>query len=220
MTSSCDAPRTERRVGSGRANDLIYGNPTYNNNYNNFNENSNNDFSDKGNDENQLMIPSDAKHCTWSTSINAPYSYRHPHLSPDEQNSYEGGYTICQSTSNETDIYLQLKNPIMNHQLCLIPTHHSGNNSVYIGEPRCLYVKANNVIYKISLIKNRTGYTSYPVTGVMMMRDKAYEYGAPFYQVILSPDAYIFCSQWLAQYGDSSYCIPFKAAGNYVYHQF
>ncbi|CAN0328137.1 unnamed protein product, partial [Chrysoparadoxa australica] len=154
-----------------------------------------------------VSIPSDASHCRWSMDGSSNFPYGHAHLSPNEDSQTEGAYTLCQSSTNNTEVYLQLKNPITGHQLCLIPTYHSGTNSVYIGEPRCLYVSSNTSIYKVSLIKNRTGYSSYPVTGVMMMRDKAYEYGAPFYQVILSPDAYIFCSQWLAQYGDTSYCI-------------
>lgn len=212
--SSCDAPRTDRRVAAGTANDFsIFGNPnpTYT---------GTPGATPTPGDTGGLNVPSDASHCSWSGDGSNGFPYSNAHLAADESNSSEGGYSVCQSSTTETDVYLQLKTPITGHQLCVIPTYHSGSNSVYVGEPRCLYVRSSTSIYKVSLIKNRVGYTSYPITGVMIMRDKAYEYGSPFYQVILSPDAYIFCSQWLAQYGDPSYCIPFKSAGHYVYHQF
>lgn len=217
---SCDAPRTQRRVAAGSANDFsLFGGPLGTTTGSTTTGGTTTSGTTTGGTDTG-SIPSDATHCSWSTDGSSGYTNGHAHLSPNEDNATEGAYTLCQSSTSELNVYLQLKNPITSHQLCLIPTYHSGSNSVYIGEPRCLYVQNNTSIYKVSLIKNRTGYSSYPITGVMMMRDKAYEYGAPFYQVILSPDAYIFCSQWLAQYGDTSYCIPFKSAGHYVYHQF
>ncbi|MCR9204936.1 MAG: hypothetical protein NXH75_10180 [Halobacteriovoraceae bacterium] len=220
LVASCDAPRTQRRVAAGSANDFsLFGGPLGNTTGGTTTGGTTTSGTTTG-DTGGTTIPSDATHCTWSSDGVNGFTNGHAHLSPNEDNATEGAYTLCQSSTSETDIYIQVKNPINGHQLCLIPTYNSGTNSVYIGEPRCLYVKNNTSIYKVTLIKNRTGYSSYAVTGVMVMRDKAYEYGAPFYQVILSPDAYIFCSQWLAQYGDTSYCIPFKSAGHYLYHQF
>ncbi|GEM_PF-621314 len=219
--TSCDAPRGERRVAGGSAESNLFGNP-YGTTSGTTSSGTTTGSSTTGGDDTSgsITVPSEVSQCNWSSNGSTGFQSTGAHLSPNEDNASEGAYTLCQSSSNPLDIWLQVKNPITSEQLCLIPTYHSGTNSVYIGEPKCLYVRSNTTLYKISMIKNRSGFSTYPVTGVMVMRDKAYEYGAPFYQVILSPDAYIFCSQWLAQYGDPSYCIPFKSGGHYQYHQF
>ena len=54
----------------------------------------------------------------------------------------------------------------------------------------------------------------------MIMKDKTYLYPAPFYQYLLSPDAYFFCTRWLDQTGDPSYCNAFKSVGEYIYGSF
>ena len=221
LMTGCDAPRSERRTSAGSASstDLFF-NPVGGTSGGTTTGGSSTGGSTTGGDTGSVTIPNEVSHCNWSPDGQNGFQSAAAHMAPDETTASNGNYTLCQSTTNPLDVYLQVKNPITSEQLCLIPTYHSAGNSVYIGEPRCLYVRSNTTLYKITLVKNRSGFSTYPVTGVMMMRDKAYEYGAPFYQVILSPDAYIFCSQWLAQYGDPSYCIPFKSAGHYIYHQF
>jgi hypothetical protein len=216
--TSCDAPRTERRVAGSGSTNALFGTPV--NNITTVDRTPTPTTTPTGGTVGNVTIPTEVSHCSWSQDGSTGFSRGSAHLSPTEDSTNEGAYTLCQSTSSETDVYLQMKNPITDNQICLIPTYHSASNSVYVGEPRCLFVRSNTSLYKISLVKNRAGFSQYPVTGVMMMRDKAYQYGAPFYQMILSPDAYIFCSQWLAQYGDPSYCVPFKSAGHYTYHQF
>ncbi len=218
LLTSCDTPRSDRRVTGTASNYSLYGNNNYT---------TPRDTIDDptpplevtptpGTTPTPVTIPSEVSHCRWSQDGANGFERGSAHLSPNEDSVSEGAYTLCQSSTNELDVYLQLKNPITDQQLCLIPTHHSGANSVYIGEPRCLVVRSNTSLYKITLIKNRSGFTGHTLNGVMMMKDKAYQYAAPFYQMILSPDAYIFCSQWLAQYGDPSYCVSFQEGGHYT----
>ncbi|WP_372654668.1 hypothetical protein [Halobacteriovorax sp.] len=151
-------------------------------------------------------IPDEIAHCTWSADGVSGFAESHTHL---------GEYTFCQST-NKKDVWIQVKTPITDSQVCIIPTHNSGSSSVYIGEPRCLMISDSKTIYKVTLYTNRTGYTNFSITGAMVMKDKAYFYPSPFYQYVLSPDAYIYCSQFLDQYKDSSYCTAFKSVGQYI----
>lgn len=156
------------------------------------------------------QIPTHISHCTWPGTSGGRYQSQHPHI---------GSYTLCQSTQKETDIYIQVQNPINDSTLCLIPTHQSGGKAIFIGEPRCLEV-ANNSIYRIGLLKNRTGFSGFTINSVMVMKDRAHFFPAPFNQNLLAPDAYLFCSQWLDQYGDPSYCQAFDSVGQYIFHKF
>lgn len=184
-----------------------------------------NDYSNSGNDDDDdgvtviddgtgttnSSIPQEIRHCQWSTDGTSGFQSSGSHL---------GAYTACQSTTNETDIYIQLQSPVTDSQLCVIPTFNNGATSIYIGEPRCLSVVDNKKIYKVGLLKNRPGYTNFAISSVMILKDKAFFYPAPFYQYVLSPDAFIFCSNYLDQYRDSSYCQAFKSVNEYQFHQF
>ncbi len=214
---SCDAPRTQRTITqAGYTQNGIF------NNGNGFNNNGrdNNGQNPAVEDPTESAIPQEISHCSWSLNGVDGYALSNKHFSQNESNSSENNISLCQHNSNKLDVYIQLKHPSTDSQVCLLPTYHSGSNQVYVGEPRCLTITNNKKIYKVNLIKNRVGFTQYPVTGVIVMKDKSYFYPAPFYQYVLSPDAYIFCSQWLAQYGDPSYCLAFKNNGHYHYHQF
>ncbi len=77
-------------------------------------------------------------------------------------------------------------------------------------------------IYTITLYKNRSGFSSYGVNGVMMIRDKSYYYTSPYpttYKVY-SVDAYLYCANYLAAYNSDVYCQAFATGGHYVYHLF
>lgn len=167
-----------------------------------------------------LSIPNGAATCTWSRDGMADWQYKGAHLSSGENDLNDGMYNICISSSDPTTIYFQMKHPPNDHQVCFVPTIHSGSLKTYIGEPRCESVTTSQKIYTLKLYANRPGYTSSIFTGVMIMRDKAYFYAPPFNQLILSPDAFIYCNQWLAAYNDSSYCESFASGGHYEYHQF
>lgn len=159
----------------------------------------------------RLQIPTEISHCQWSVDGNSNYAFNSTHL---------GFLNICQATTSETDIYIQVKDPITDAQVCLIPNHTGSNGSVYIGEPRCLMLTSNMRIYKASLLKNRTNFQNLELNALMVMKDKAVFYPPPFYQYVLSPDAYLFCSQHLDRTGDPSYCEAFRERDQYYYHQF
>ena len=222
LALSCDAPRTDRRHKvQGNESFNLFGQPiTPPPSSTATPPPAGGAVNESGGTVGGQRIPSEVSHCRWSDDGENGFQSAAAHLSPEENSLQEGGYTLCQSRANPLEVYLQIKSPITDAQLCLIPTYNSGGNSVYLGEPRCLYTNSTRKLYKVALIKNRQGYTSYPITGVMLMKDKAYQYDEPFYQLILSPDAYMYCSQWLALHGDPSYCIAFKSGGHYVYHQF
>lgn len=172
-----------------------------------------NDDGGSGTGTGSSQIPTEIDHCNWSSDGVNGFQSASSHL---------GAYTFCQAKSPgvETDVYLQLQMPISDSQVCVIPTFNNGSNSIYIGEPRCLSATDNKRIYKIGLIKNRPGYSNFAITGAMIMKDKAFFYPAPFNQYVLSPDAYLFCANFLDQYGDSSYCQSFSSVAQYKYHQF
>ncbi len=213
LTASCDAPRDRRTAYSSSSNSNNQFSPSYETTGTSGTGSSNSSddtSSDRADSDSGETIPDEIKHCTWSSDGSTNFAESHSHL---------GQYTICQST-NKKDVWIQVKTPISDAQVCMIPTHNSGSSSVYVGEPRCLMISESKKIYKITLFSNRSGYQNFSITGVMVMKDKSFFYPAPFYQYVLSPDAYIYCSQFLDRYSDSSYCNAFKQVGEYVYKQF
>jgi len=158
-----------------------------------------------------IEIPAGAGHCDWSLDGVTGYRSVHAHI---------GEHNICQGADKPEDIYIQIRTPISDSQLCLVPTHNLGTQTIYIGEPRCLMISEGSKIYRVILLKNRQGYSNLSISGTMVMKDKSYFYPPPFYQYVLTPDAYLFCSQFLDRYNDASYCTAFKSVGEYVYKQF
>jgi len=156
-------------------------------------------------------IPSDANHCKWSTDGITGFERQSTHL---------GEYTLCQSKTDETKVYIQLKT-VPEKQICIIPTSaDSSGGSVYIGEPRCLLVTSNLAIYPVTLLKNRQSFTSYPLNSVIMMKDLIYyTYGYPYSGPRYAPTAYLEC---MANniYLDTRYCKAFNALGQHVFHKF
>lgn len=156
-------------------------------------------------------IPQEISHCSWASDGLNGFSSNSTHL---------GEFTVCKSSATETDLYIQIKNPITSVQVCLIPMSTSGSSSVYIGEPRCLVLSDNKRVYKVPMLKNRPYYSHLALNGVMIMKDEVHSYPYPFNKNILSPDAFIFCSEYLAQHRYEGYCDTFREVGAYVYKQF
>ena len=210
--TSCDAPRDRRTAYTSRTGSTY--SPSYNStgssNTGSATDTNTDSSGDREDTTTDTGIPDEIKHCSWSTDGSSNFA---------ESNSHLGQYTICQST-NKQDVWIQVKTPITDAQVCMIPTHNSGSSSVYVGEPRCLMLSESKKIYKVTLYANRSGYQNFSISGVMVMKDKSFFYPAPFYQYVLSPDAYIYCSQFLDKYKDASYCNAFKQVGQYVYKQF
>ena len=159
---------------------------------------------------NDVTIPQEANHCQWAENGNSGFAAHHQHI---------GSYTLCQSESDDKVVYIQVKNPIVESNVCLIPTNQLQGTPTYVGEPRCLELKDNEKVYKVEFRKNRTGYSNFTIDGVMIMKDKVHLYPPPYNQYLLGPDAYIYCAQRLSQYGDSSYCGAFDQVGAYVYQR-
>lgn len=163
--------------------------------------------------------PAEARHCSWSTDGSSGYSTSTNHL---------GEINVCQSQSDDKNIFVQLKTPITsNIKLCAIPMYDNGSNAVYIGNPRCIYVNDNG-IKQIPLLKNRGGneYSQFHITSVMLIKDAVYRYPAPFanYQnpsgAAKSVDAFLFCMNWVDETKDTRYCQAFNSLGQHVYYKF
>ncbi|MCK5072680.1 MAG: hypothetical protein KAQ98_04585 [Bacteriovoracaceae bacterium] len=159
-----------------------------------------------------LKVPEEIAHCSWSSDGERNFKTTTTHL---------GEYNICQGKNNELDIYVQLKTPPPNIQTCMIPVYDTDNKVIYIGEPRCFHATDPKTVYKVTVLKNRSGYSSFDITGVLIMLDVPYYFSSPYpQQPIMLPDAYIHCANWLDRYGDSSYCQVFDEAQQFVYHKF
>jgi len=223
ITASCDAPRDRRAAYKEDTSDSgpYWFSPSSSSGGQTSSDSSSDSSSDTSTDRTDTTsdttssdsnIPEEIKHCSWSTDGTSGFSTTDkPHL---------GDHTLCQSKSNPNDIYIQVKTTIPDSQVCFIPTYNSSSASVYIGGPRCIMINETKKIYKITLNKNRTGYSGYAINSVMVMKDKAYFYDSPFNQLVLAPDAYIYCSQFLDQYGHPGYCESFKRRNEYVFKKF
>lgn len=160
-------------------------------------------------------IPQEYSHCKDKMVTNLTYQYEHPHI---------GNYNICKSSQNNDSYLIQIQNQIPNFSVCAIPTTSGGTNSssTYVGEAKCFNVYESNKMVEINFIKNRPGYSSYSITGMMIMQDRPYYYPAPYNYQLNTPDAYLYCLNWLASYNDGRYCETFTYVGtqqsNYLYH--
>ena len=102
----------------------------------------------------------------------------HCRFSTDGQNGYEklssflGKYTLCQSSLDHRELHLQLQVPSNEFQICVIPTFHSGDRSVWIGNPKCQYVPSSNEKVKFNILVNRPGFEHYRVTGVVLIKNE------------------------------------------------
>ncbi len=201
----CDSARDARRTRFNYS--------ALNNSYDHGNNNGNNPIvvdptpGPGGGGGGTTTIPPEISHCSWAPDGLNGFASNSTHL---------GAYTVCKSSTTETDLYIQIKNPITNVQVCLIPTSTSGSATVYIGEPRCLLLSDNKRVYKVSMQKNRPNFSHLALNSVMIMKDEVHFYPYPFNQNALSPDAFIFCSQYFDQTGYGGYCDSFKSVGAYV----
>ncbi|MAF77320.1 MAG: hypothetical protein CME60_04105 [Halobacteriovoraceae bacterium] len=226
ILSSCEAPRTTRTSNNGSTSNSVfnYGDGTSSGSLiNGTDDEDDDDDDDDDGTSSSISIPSGATSCNWSEDGDSDFEMGGAHLADDETTPADGAYNICQHGSSDTTIYFQIKNPISDEQICFIPMFRSTTGqSTYLGEPRCLMATSNNRIYTIELYKNRSGFTSYDINGVMIMRDKSYFYTSPYPTTykLFSVDAYLYCANYLAVYGSDAYCQAFANGGNYVFHLF
>jgi hypothetical protein len=116
-----------------------------------------------------------------------------------------GHFGLCQSSQAETTFKVRFSLESSQIRNCLIPTYKdAAGNSTYIGQPQCTYVQSASVNQVVNgmLYKNRPGFESFPLNGVIVMKEP------------LLPE-YIRCMHgyinWLPQAcangpGTSSYC--------------
>ncbi len=161
-------------------------------------------------------IPDDIDHCTWSSDGEDDFASTSDHL---------GDYTACQSSDDSNIVYIQLKTPVTDSEVCLFPMSDQvyssyGNDPRYIGSGKCQMIEDNLTIYKFEFEIDRNGFESYTTTGIIAMKDQMYFFPSPFYSYMLSPDAFLTCMIMYDVYLDSSYCQAFDYTGEYIYHDF
>jgi len=141
---------------------------------------------------------------------------------------YLKNYNICQDKLNDSLVRFQLKEGEIDLKLCFIPTFtgEGTNKSIYIGEPRCLFISDPLKVYEINFLKNRptpegeVSYSKFPINGVMIIKDKLIDFGAPFESPLPAPNAYLKCAEALDKTGDDSFCEVFKEMGYYSFLTF
>lgn len=82
-----------------------------------------------------------------------------------------GHFGVCQSTQDETSFRFRTDMTSTTVRTCLIPTYKDANGaSTYIGNPQCTYTTSNQVVSG-KLYKDRPGFNSYPLNGVIVMKE-------------------------------------------------
>lgn len=165
-----------------------------------------------GTTSNGPIIPEDAKHCKFSSDGVNGFAATSAHLGP---------HTLCQSSTDKTVFYFQLKTPPVGSNgdvsVCFIPTTSSGSNSIYVGNPMCGSFTDPKAVKKISFVKY-SQYANALINGVMFFKDTNYYY--PVYnRNMMTLEAYQICMNMLT-YGNSAYCEAFKSVNQYVFQSF
>ncbi|AYF44448.1 MULTISPECIES: hypothetical protein [Halobacteriovorax] len=163
---------------------------------------------------NGANIPSEIAHCKWSLDGQTGFE--------NSNNQHLGPSTVCQSRTNETNIYIQVKNPDSNSRVCVIPTSEVSGNAIFLGAAQCKYISSSGTISKFVLSKNRDygRYQNFRINSVMIMKEKTYDFPSPFDRELISYDAYFMCSINIDLYNDRTYCDAFKQLGEYYYKSF
>ncbi|EQC46342.1 hypothetical protein [Bacteriovorax sp. Seq25_V] len=159
-------------------------------------------------------IPAALQKCSWSLDGESGFA--------TSSNTHLGAHTICQSTTDQSEVYVQLKTPLPSTRLCVIPTYTTSDRSIFLGEARCQFIESNLKLYRFPLVKNRDygKYQNFQINSVMVMKEASYFFDSPFYRDQISYDAFFICSVNLDLYGDSRYCDAFKSKGEYVFKKF
>ncbi len=174
-------------------------------------------------DPNSGQIPDEISHCTWSLNGTDGYASGSGHFSQGELDQNQKNLNLCQHKGDELKVYLQLKY-IPTEGVCLIPTfrNEQDGKQTSIGNFRCQRMASDNTKAQLfELVKDRVGFTQFPINGVMLMKDKKYTFPPPYPKHPISNlAAYNHCMQQLVQKRNHLFCVAFKRAGHYHYHQF
>ncbi len=212
--SSCDSPRSQRALSSTSSNGLTNTNPG-SSAFVNLTDTGSATTTTTTTTGTTSTVPSDATKCKFSTDGATGFESSSTHL---------GDYTLCQSSTDKSVVYFQLKTPPTGNNgdvsICLIPTTSSGSNSIYVGNPMCGYFKDPKAVRKITFIKYAQ-YSGATINGVIFFKDLSWYYNSPFNAYVMTLDAYKTCMNMLAYpYYNSNYCTAFKNVGQYVYKTF
>lgn len=208
MATSCDSPRSQRSVlGSSKSASTVAANGVSFGNSGTVTET----VSDTT-DSTASTIPTDAKHCKFSTDGVNGFESTSSHL---------GSYTLCQSSSDKTVFYAQFKTPPVGSagdvSVCFIPHTTASSTSIYVGNPMCGSFPNPKEVKKITFVKY-TQYSDALINSVMFFKDTSYYYPT-FNRTMMTLDAYKQCMSYLA-YGNSAYCTAFKGVNQYVLKNF
>lgn len=81
-----------------------------------------------------------------------------------------GGVSICHSSVDETKIKVKFATTDQTDGTCFVPTHkNTDGTSIYVGVAQCTYHTTGQLLNG-TLVKNRQGYSSASLNGVMIMK--------------------------------------------------
>lgn len=191
LLTGCDAPQRTRLVDNALSSNNL------SNSNGNFNQNPSNPVSTTGGSNGGAVntLPAGFSGCD---------------ITPKHYSSGLGTIGICQSSSSETSIVFKSNLTDTSARTCLIPTYKDASgSSAYIGQPQCLYTTENALVQGV-LYKNRSGYSSYPLNGVMIMKESSL---TPYYACM---DAYVKYVSQACPYGAQTNASCDQYARNYM----
>lgn len=120
-----------------------------------------------------------------------------------------GWFGICQSKQDETLFKFRPSLTSTSIRTCLIPTYRDASGaSTYIGNPQCTFT-TSNVVVDGKLYKDRSGFSGYPINGVIVMREPL----LPEY--ISCMHGYVNWPSNACSTGNNSYCSYWKSVCPY-----
>lgn len=153
------------------------------------------------------VIPNEIAHCAWNIYGDGGY---------ESANTALGNLTVCQSSVNSNQVYVQVQTPSENVQVCLFPTAEVDSTPVGIGVGKCLLLQNPNRIYRVELDISVQSLGA--MSGVLLVRNDLQSLPHPYDQSSgFGPAAFEECSTEMKDHQDLSYCQAFKEHGTYFY---
>lgn len=162
---------------------------------------------------------------TPASSATSGTGFENCSLTPKGSTLSLGSVGVCQNSVDQTQIKFQSSLSDSSMRTCLIPTHKQADgSSLYLSsQPQCTLTVANK-IYVGKLLINRAGFESYPMNGVIIMKENimpsyyecmnAYSFYTQNRNCTYEQD-YQLCRQQLAYYPNSHQTCCQRQAQNY-----
>lgn len=154
------------------------------------------DDDDKGNGG----LATEFSHCGTKT-----YTHSSPYLAD---------YMLCKSSQDETKFYFRMSQS--GGTIWLIPMYKSSSTSLYIGNPVSNYITPGATGSQYRLYKNRTGFESYTLNAVMILKDEKITFGYPYTGVWDNVQAFLQCMH--TAHLTDAYCQAYVAQKRYELH--